>query len=89
MKTISLLLIGLLLSSPLYAGTLTVTFDDADEARILEGITKNGEACNEGEGLRACAKRLLLETCKAEVRSYEKQRDAQIAREAVSDVNFS
>lgn len=66
-----------------YAGSFTINYPDGEQARILAGITKGGQACNQGEGLGACAKRIIVERIKHEVKIYDKYVAEKAAVDAV------
>ena len=85
-------MLGLLMvmySSLALAGSITLNYPEGQKARILEGLTSNGKACNEGEALGPCAKRVLKRTLVDIVRSYEQKRDAEVARDAVVKVDIT
>lgn len=85
MKKILILL--MLFSNPCFAGTITLTYPDGQQAEILEGLTKNGKACNEGEALGVCAKRLIVKFVKEEIKNYEDQRDRNAISNSERDIS--
>jgi len=72
-----------------FAGTITVTYAAGDEARVQEGITSNGAACNVAESLTDCTARIVKEHCAAIIKGYEMRKDAKTAREAVTAVSLT
>ena len=81
MKKLILAISILMISTKAFAGSITLNFPDGENTRILNGITKNGAACNQGEALGACAKRLLINLIKHEVTTW----DDYLAKKAATD----
>lgn len=86
------LILFLLLSTPVYAAQLCIDFPAGEQTRIVNGITKDGLQCNQGETLGACAKRLIVVIIKHEVKTWDNQKAQKTAIDALtpaSDPNIS
>jgi len=82
MKLIATLLILMMACTPAFAGQFCMSYNDANQAKILEGLTKDGEACNDGETQVACAKRQIKNFIVWSIKDYEDQRDRDLVDNA-------
>jgi len=87
MKKIWMFGLLMMICPMVFAGSITLNYPEGQKNRIIEALTVNGEACDKGETLGVCAKRRLKRDMIAIVSDYERQKQAQAAREAVAEVD--
>lgn len=89
MKKLSLFVLMLFAAPAAWAGTTSIDYPDGQAIRIREALTDNGAACNAGENLTVCAKRLLAAKVRDIVRTYEisKARAASDATVGFTDIS--
>lgn len=89
MRLLWMFVLVMVICSPVFAGSITLYYPEGQKARIIEALTVNGKACNEGEALGACAKRRLKRDMIDIVKSYEQHKNAEAASDAVTEVDVS
>lgn len=85
MKKVLFFVLALAVAAPCFAGQFVVKYPDEQQGRIIEGLTVNGAACNEGEALGPCAKRIVVQSIKEKVRLYEYEK--ALGQVSVSEVD--
>lgn len=86
MKKLALIIMFILISTNLYAAQVCLNFPDGEQLRVMNGITKDGGNCNQGEALGVCAKRLLVNLIKHEVKTWDEYKAKKAATDAVTPV---
>lgn len=87
MKKLVTMLLILALAVPCLAGTFTVSYNDAHQARIVEGLTQDGDRCNQGETTAECVRRLIAWYIKDQVKRYEDARDEALVNNPETEIS--